>query len=99
MRIRAWRNGNYLCGRSPSGQTSRNSQVSILAGQRMEDFNAKLEKLLTEADDCEFIGRLAADPNKRELFTRLAADLRTMARDVEAVIAGRLPEGNGRSAG
>jgi hypothetical protein len=56
----------------------------------MEDLKAKLEKLLSEAEDCELIGKLAADQKKRELFTRLAADLRTMARDVEAVIAARL---------
>ena len=59
----------------------------------MEDLKAKVEKLLSDADDCELIGKLAADAKKRELFTRLAADLRTMARDVEAVIAGRLAEG------
>jgi hypothetical protein len=62
----------------------------------MEDLNAKLAKLLSEAEDCELIGKLAADQKKRELFTRLAADLRTMARDVEAVIAGRsLEDKNG----
>ena len=55
----------------------------------MHDLSAKLEKLLSEADDCELIGRLAADGKKRELFKRLAADLRTLARDIEVVIAGR----------
>jgi hypothetical protein len=54
----------------------------------MEDLSAKLEKLLIEAEDCDLIGRLATDPDKRELFERLAADLRAMARDIEAVIAG-----------
>jgi hypothetical protein len=33
----------------------------------MKDLNAKLEKFLTEAEDCELIGRLAGDPKKREL--------------------------------
>ena len=55
----------------------------------MEDLSAKLEKLLMDAEDCDLIGRLASDPNKRELFEKLAADLRTIARDIQVVIAGR----------
>ncbi len=55
----------------------------------MEDMSAKLEKLLSEAEDCDIIGRLATDPNKRALFKKLAVDLRAMARDIKAVIAGR----------
>ncbi len=58
----------------------------------MQDLRENLEKLLTEAEDCELIGRLATDPKKRELFERLATDLRQMARDIEAMIAGRAPE-------
>jgi hypothetical protein len=69
------------------------SNFDIGAGQAMEDLKAKLEKLLSDAEDCELIARLAADAQKRELFRRLAADLRAMARDVEAVIARRLAEG------
>ena len=53
----------------------------------MEDLKSKLEKLLTEAEDCELIGRLATDPNKRELFKKLAKDLRAMANDIRVVIA------------
>ena len=53
----------------------------------MQDLKAKLEKLRTEAEDCELIGRLATDIHKRELFLRLAVDLRGMARDIEAMIA------------
>ena len=56
---------------------------------RMEDMSAKLEKLLTEAEDCELIGKLATDLNKRALFKKLAVDLRAMARDIQTVIAGR----------
>jgi hypothetical protein len=55
----------------------------------MEDMTAKLEKLLNEAEDCELIGRLATDLKKRELFKRLAVDLRSMARDIETLVAGR----------
>jgi hypothetical protein len=50
----------------------------------MQDLREKLEKLLTEAEDCELIGRLATE--------RLATDFRQMARDIEAMIAGRAPE-------
>ena len=58
----------------------------------MKDSHAKFEKLLTEAEDCELIGRLATDIKKRQLFKKLAADLRSMARDIEAMIAGRAPK-------
>ena len=61
-------------------------------GTVMKDSHAKFEKLLTEAEDCELIGRLATDIKKRQLFKKLAADLRSMARDIEAVVAGRAPE-------
>jgi hypothetical protein len=58
----------------------------------MQDLREKLEKLLTEAEDCDLIGRLATDKQKRELFKRLAADLRAMAHDIEAVIASKSRE-------
>jgi hypothetical protein len=53
----------------------------------MKDLQAKLEKLLTDAEDCDLIGRLATDKQKRELFKKLATDLRGMAHDIEAMIA------------
>lgn len=52
----------------------------------MEDLQARLKKLLTDAEDCALIGKLATDVEKRELFNRLAADLRGMAFDVQAMI-------------
>jgi hypothetical protein len=55
----------------------------------MEDLTAKLEKLLTEAEDCDLIGRLATEPAKRELFKKLARDLRSMASDIGAMIGKR----------
>jgi hypothetical protein len=55
----------------------------------VQDLKAKLEKLLTEAEDCEIIGMLATDAHKRALFLKLAVDLRGMARDIETVIATR----------
>jgi hypothetical protein len=42
--------------------------------------------------DCDLIGRLATDLNKRELFERLATDLRGMARDIQAVISTHKPQ-------
>ena len=64
----------------------------------MEDLQARLKKLLTDAEDCALIGKLATDEKKRELFHRLATDLRSMARDVEAVIALRRapPDSDGK---
>jgi hypothetical protein len=59
----------------------------------MKDLEEKLEKLLMEADDCDIIGRLATDKQKRELFKKLATDLRSMARDIEAMIAGSQADG------
>lgn len=53
----------------------------------MEDLNAKLEKLIAEAADCEMIGNLAADKAKRDLFRKLASELRMMAQDIQALIA------------
>ena len=56
----------------------------------MEDLKAKHEHLLEQAIDCDLISRLAADKQKRDLFRKLAADLRSMAKDVEAEIASRV---------
>ena len=61
----------------------------------MEDLQARLEKLLTDAEDCALIGKLAADVRKRELFNRLATDLRRMAFDVQATIASKRAEPDG----
>jgi hypothetical protein len=55
----------------------------------MQDLQVKLEKLLTEAEVCALIARHAPDKRKRELFEKLAADLRELARDIERVIAAR----------
>jgi hypothetical protein len=55
----------------------------------MEDLTARLEKLRTEAEDCDLIGKLATDLSKRALFQKLATDLRSMARDLETAIAQR----------
>lgn len=53
----------------------------------MKDLKAELEKLLTNAEDCTLIARLATDKQKRETFARIAKQLREMAAELEADIA------------
>jgi len=52
----------------------------------MQDLQAKLEKLLLEAEDCELIAKLAADMKKRVFFANMAVQLRALAHDVEDAI-------------
>jgi hypothetical protein len=52
----------------------------------MKDFERHLEKLRSDAAECRLIRDLATDPTKRELFTRLAAHLETLALEVERAI-------------
>lgn len=61
----------------------------------MEDLQATLERLLIDAEDCALIGKLATDKSKRDLFNRLAADLRSMTSDVNAVMALKRAEADG----
>jgi hypothetical protein len=53
----------------------------------VEDLQARLEKLRTDAEDCALIGKHATDVKKRDLFNRLATDLRGMAFDIQALLA------------
>jgi hypothetical protein len=55
----------------------------------VEDLQATLEKLLTDAEDCAFIAKRTTDGEKRDLFNRLATDLRGMAFDVEAMLVSK----------
>lgn len=48
-----------------------------------------LEKLLEQASECELIRDLATDPQKLELFDRLAKHHRELARQIELAIASR----------
>lgn len=52
----------------------------------MKDLQDKLEKLRTDAEDCDLIGNLATDPTKRDMFRRLAAQLRQMVEEVQSVV-------------
>ncbi len=56
----------------------------------MLDMKVHLEKLRTDAAECALIRDLATDPAKRELFTRLADHLGTLAGEIEAAIAAKL---------
>jgi hypothetical protein len=53
----------------------------------MKDFNPRFEKLLIQAEDCDLIAKQAPNTKKRELFAKLATDLRAMAHDVRAKMA------------
>jgi hypothetical protein len=53
----------------------------------MEDMKASAQKMRAEADYAEQIARSATDPQKRELYERLAAHFRQLAGEIEKVIA------------
>ncbi len=55
----------------------------------MKDLHAELEKLLTNAEDCELIARLATDQAKRETFGQIAKQLREMAAELKTDINAR----------
>jgi hypothetical protein len=64
----------------------------------MQDMQTHLEKLRSDAAECALIRDLATDPAKRELFTRLADHLATLAGEIEAAIAARLGVGEDKPA-
>jgi hypothetical protein len=57
----------------------------------MNDFNERIDKLLSDAVDCEMIGNLATDPNKRASFRYLAGQYRTIAARLKAEMDGSAP--------
>ena len=64
----------------------------------MKDLTETLQKLRADAEDCELIGNLAADPAKRAVFANLARQLRLAAADMEQAVALKAakPEATGR---
>jgi hypothetical protein len=52
-------------------------------GRSMQDTLSQLEKLRSDAAECEMIRDPATDPKKRELFDQLAAHLSGLASEVE----------------
>ncbi len=53
----------------------------------MQDMLTHLEKLRTDAAECALIRDLTTDIRKRELFTKLAEHLASLAAEVEKAIA------------
>ena len=51
----------------------------------MKDFQARIEKLLSESIECDSIAGSATDIKKRKQFERLARDYREIARDIEKI--------------
>lgn len=52
----------------------------------MNELQARLTKLQADAADCAHIRDVATDPNKRELFARLARHLTVLAEEMERVM-------------
>ena len=82
-----------ICG--ARAQPHLDTFAPLPGGHPMQDMKAHLEKLRADAAECALIRDLATDTKKRELFTRLAEHLSTLASEVEAAIAAKLASGNG----
>lgn len=54
----------------------------------MQDKRVHLEKLRTEASECQMISELTTDKQKRDLFAKLAEHHRTLANEVERAMKG-----------
>ncbi len=52
----------------------------------MKDMQAHLEKLRTEASECQMISELATHQQKRDLFAKLAQHHRKLADEIERAI-------------
>ena len=65
----------------------------------MKDMQAKLTKLLDDANDCDLIGNLATDPRKRATFRRMAHQLRAMAAELRAEIVALQAQANDNESG
>ena len=57
----------------------------------MKDMQNQLEKLRTQAAECELIRDLATDKQKRELFARLADHFKVLAAEIERAMAAAKP--------
>jgi hypothetical protein len=57
----------------------------------MNDLRHKLEKLISDAAECEMIASLASEKDKREAFRALAQQYRKMAAAIQQVINQRQP--------
>lgn len=59
----------------------------------MRDLEARFEKLLADAADCDLISSLAADMRKRAAFARLASQYKAMAEAIREEIEARKSAG------
>jgi hypothetical protein len=57
----------------------------------MKDMQLHLEKLRTQAAECEMIRNLATDKTKRELFAKLARHFEVLAAEVERAMNATRP--------
>jgi hypothetical protein len=53
----------------------------------MRDMRKHLEKLRTDAAECETVSQVSTDSTRRDLFAKLAAHLTTLANEVERVLS------------
>jgi hypothetical protein len=60
-------------------------------GAAMQDVQAHLEKLSSDAVDCALISKRATDPQKRVLFDQLADHLAMLASVLERAIEEKAP--------
>lgn len=58
----------------------------------MKDMREHLEKLRVQISECEMIRDLATDPDKRELFTKLADHFKVLAGEIENAIKQQAPK-------
>ena len=59
----------------------------------MKDIRTRIEKLLTDAAECDLISKLATMREKRDAFQKLAYEYRKMARELETIASsGWAPE-------
>ena len=84
-------------GRPPDGPAETGGRLfsgmyNIRAGCElyMKDLLQRLEKLLTDVEDCALISKPATDRAKRETFAKIADQLRDMATELETVIAAKI---------
>jgi len=58
----------------------------------MKDVMQRIEKLRTDAEDCNIISKLATNPAKREVFRKLTEEYHKLAQELERLVAsGDLP--------
>ena len=55
----------------------------------MKDMEQHLLKLRADAEECSNISKLATDPQKQELFARLAQHLNVLASEIARAIAAK----------